>query len=306
MKFVDINGTIQRARRYLSRQHSVSEDDVKDGRKLADILREIGLRSQETEARIPPEPMEFEVDLEVGEQVLLQHNFNAPVRWYVTQYQTSESQYKQEDYQENSPIVRRATALNQPWNTAAVALASQGTRFRMKTVRPIIGVRFGHESTGGTPTITARVWNDSSGSSLASGTAVVGNTGVYTVFFDTPITTDLTGVDITCSYYTAATITTTNDVTWKTATIELNDNLRLVHCALTSNGGGDIRPTTVHGAAVSTICEPILAIEGNEISPKLSRSSDSTLNQLVLDSYSEGRAVIRVEPSQNSVTDASG
>lgn len=311
MRFVDVYGRLKNARRAVSRASSVSESDVDSPPKLAEIIRQLSARVQEMEAKNQAEAVEFEVNVTAGTPVRLNHNFGVPVRWYVTYWKSSESSSSvttaenvQEKYQSNSPIVERATSLNYPWNTV-VAGNAQGCRFRMKTVRPIVGVRFGWMSGGGALTVTGRVWNDTTGTSLASGTVAVNNAGVYTVMFSSPITTDLTGTNITCSYYNATRMTTTNDVTWKGASIELNDNLTLINNALTDVG--DVRPTTTHGAAVSCICEPILAVSDDwtyntTMAPELSFNASSTLDQLLLDCYSTGRAVIRVEPAQAGIT----
>lgn len=84
MRFINVAGVVQRARRYVSRSGNVQDEDVKEPSKLAEVLRDILKRVTELEAHAPPEALEFEVDLgSIGAQTTLFHNFNSPIRWYV-------------------------------------------------------------------------------------------------------------------------------------------------------------------------------------------------------------------------------
>lgn len=85
MKFVGITGLIARAKRFASGASSIQDEDVKDEKKLAEILRATLRRLSELEAKSAPEGVEFEVAL-VGAAglVSLAHNLGGPVRWWVT------------------------------------------------------------------------------------------------------------------------------------------------------------------------------------------------------------------------------
>ncbi len=87
MRFVDVNGVLRRARRYVSGSGSVQDEEVKNPQKLAEIIRQMQKRISEIESVTPPEPIEFEVTLGYGGAVTsLLHNLNGPVRWYVTEW----------------------------------------------------------------------------------------------------------------------------------------------------------------------------------------------------------------------------
>lgn len=85
MRFLDILGNLQKARRFVSGNANVQDEEVKDPVKLAEILRGILRRITDAEAAIPPEALEFEVEVSTaGALTTLCHNFHAPVRYWVT------------------------------------------------------------------------------------------------------------------------------------------------------------------------------------------------------------------------------
>lgn len=87
MKFVDINGALAKVRRFLSHGQSVRDEDVKDEKKLAEILRSILARLSELEASVPPEAIEFEIATNGAAGLhSLKHGFGGPVRWWVTMW----------------------------------------------------------------------------------------------------------------------------------------------------------------------------------------------------------------------------
>lgn len=95
MRFVSlVRSTVERGRRYLSAQPSVllrSEGDEKNvsPAEVAKAIRALSARVAELEARVPGEAVEFEVSCSSGgTKVYLHHNFNGPVRWYVTDWLT--------------------------------------------------------------------------------------------------------------------------------------------------------------------------------------------------------------------------
>ena len=83
MKFVYASGLLAKARRFVSRQANVYEEDVKSTGKLTELLRGVMKRLSDIEARLPPEATEFEVNVGSSGTVSLRHDFNGPVRWYV-------------------------------------------------------------------------------------------------------------------------------------------------------------------------------------------------------------------------------
>lgn len=84
MRFIGLTGVIGRFRRSVAQNSNVQEADVKDTGKLADLLRSIMRRVSDIEARVPPEPAEFEVNCPASGTVSIAHNFGTAVRWYVS------------------------------------------------------------------------------------------------------------------------------------------------------------------------------------------------------------------------------
>lgn len=87
MKFINVNGVLQRARRFVSSTSGVTDTDIKDEARLADLLRSLQRRVSSLEAQMPPEPLEFEVNVgESGAITSVAHNIGGPVRWFVVQW----------------------------------------------------------------------------------------------------------------------------------------------------------------------------------------------------------------------------
>ncbi len=85
MRFVGITNLVNRTRRFVSGTASVQDEEVKDASKLANILRQTLQRLTDLEARVPKEATEFEVATLTGAATIsLAHNYNGPVRWWVT------------------------------------------------------------------------------------------------------------------------------------------------------------------------------------------------------------------------------
>lgn len=93
MKFIGIDGVYAKAKRFLGSSVSVLDEDVKDAKKLAEIIRVLGRRITELESRLGPEGIDFEVAT-VGSAGLisLNHNMNGPVRWWVSCWTRPKSQ----------------------------------------------------------------------------------------------------------------------------------------------------------------------------------------------------------------------
>jgi hypothetical protein len=87
LKFINLNGVMQRGRRFVSSAESVKETDVVDPSKLAETIRRLQARLADVESRTPPEAIEFELTVPAaGGLVTMTHNFNTPVRWYPVQW----------------------------------------------------------------------------------------------------------------------------------------------------------------------------------------------------------------------------
>lgn len=88
MKFINVNGVIQRARRYANRAGGVQDEEVKDPVKLAELIRQLQKRVADLEAVSPPEGIEFEVNCgSGGAATRLFHSMGGPVRFYLTHWQ---------------------------------------------------------------------------------------------------------------------------------------------------------------------------------------------------------------------------
>lgn len=86
MKFLDVNGLITKARRYVSQGQGVSEADVTEPKKLAEVLRGILKQLSELSGKVGPEPLEIEKVVAGSGQVAFYHGFDCPVRYYVTHW----------------------------------------------------------------------------------------------------------------------------------------------------------------------------------------------------------------------------
>lgn len=86
MKFVDSAGTLGKGRRNPSGSVFISDDEVADKHKLAEIIRALGRRVSELEARTPPEAVEFEVITPAAGYVTITHGMGTVVRWYIVDW----------------------------------------------------------------------------------------------------------------------------------------------------------------------------------------------------------------------------
>lgn len=301
MRFVSLSGAIGKARRYVSGSDNVQDEQVRDPQKLSEILRGIMRRVTAVEATVPPEPIEFEVNVPGdGSTVSLMHNFGQDVRYSVVDWRADPATSVSTEVYCDRPIsiFNRAFSVGTWINSSSNITV--GAEFRMKTTRKILGVRFGFNHSG--KNVKASLWRNDTGALLASKTVATSNRGIYEAIFDTPVDVDLTGTDITVGTYntTDTNWTYNNDTALATTVYEVSGDLRVVHQARFS--AGDARPTTL-SAGGYFMMEPILGGYTTEIppSPSLSASSSSTKQALVLNSYVAGKAVIRVEPTQNGV-----
>lgn len=304
MKFIDVSGVMQRARRYVSGSDNVQDEQVKDPVKLGEILRSIMRRVSAVEATVPPEPMEFEVNVgSSGALTTLTHNFGQNVRYFVTDWRPTSSVYvSRENLMDRSTSVATRGICVGTWLAAVSAPITTGAEFKMKSsTRRIVGVRFAWGS--GSSSVTASLWRNDTGELLASKVVTTSaNSGFFEAIFDTAITTDLTGTTITVGISEAAgNYVYNNDTLRATLTYEISGDLTAVHqakYALAAN----TRPTTSTVGGYYMV-EPIIGADLiNSAPPMLSVDSSTTTSALVLKSYVEGKAVIRVEPTQNGAS----
>lgn len=83
MRFVDVLGNLQKARRFVSGASNVQDEEVKDPSKLAEIVRHVFKRLSDLEVATPQEAIEFELEVgSIGQQVTVSHNMNTQVRYY--------------------------------------------------------------------------------------------------------------------------------------------------------------------------------------------------------------------------------
>lgn len=149
---------------------------------------------------------------------------------------------------------------------------TNGTRWQLVTPRMIVGVRFAWVWAVANKTIRAVLWRDSSGLAVREANVTVTRTGIFEAKFDKPYLMPA-GVDFTVSYYDLAATqqVTTTDGVWKAlGAMNVTPDLILQNPALVS--GGNARPTVTHGAATSTLAEPIFAA-----TPGFAEDVDQTL-----------------------------
>jgi hypothetical protein len=295
MRFFNAAGVLQKARRSASLSDNVQDEQVKDPVKLGEILRGIMRRVSAVEAVVPPEPIEFEVTVGAGGALTrLTHNFGQNARYIVTDWRPTAVSYAPRE-RPNSTLTRAYCVGT--WTTA-VGNNTVGGVFRLMSNKPIIGVRFGWNITG--RTVKCSLWRNDTGAQLATVNVATTIRGIYEGYFSTPITTDLTGTDITVGAFNATDQTYNNDAVWAAfVPYYVNSDLKVVGQSMYL--AGDNRPTTV-GAGFYYMVEPILAETANAPAPALSVDSSTTTNVLVLKSYVAGKAVIRVEPTQNGAS----
>ncbi len=93
MRFIDISGTLAKARRNVSGSGApLSEQDIAEPRRLSEALRDLVRRVGDLEGKSPPEGLEIEKDVSTGGAlVTIEHNFNSSVRWWVTSWKNASS-----------------------------------------------------------------------------------------------------------------------------------------------------------------------------------------------------------------------
>ena len=289
MKFVDVDGVIAKTRRLPASSDNLSETDVQDARKLTEVLRTTMRRVSSLEAVATPEATEFEVNMQAGTPVYLQHGFGVPVRFIVTSWKATAPQTP------NQVL----SWVDRSWSVGTNGMIAGnytvGSSYRMLRVRTINGIRFNWNSNAAA-TLRVVLWNNTTNSVIAEKTISTTIAGIHEVIFDTPVTSDLTGTDITCSVYetTGTTYCANNSATLLTL-IKMSEDIRAVSRVLYSAGNN--RPTTSAVTETYTV-EPIL--ERDSDCHVSLNATNTTSDILCLNCYSTGRAIIRVEPSQHT------
>lgn len=301
MRFIDLNGILQKARRFVSGSENLQEEEVKNPGKLAEILKSTLRRVSSLEAIVGPEPACFEVNCGTeGATINLAHNFGCPVTYSVINWAKRESYLIQTKQTKTHPSYLQYDMGVGVWTNAAND-RSIGQRIRLKKAREIAGIRFAFVPNAATTyNVKCKIYNDSTGALIATTETVQClEYGFYEALFDTPVSQDLTGVDIIiCVYETSgARYWYVTDANWTAITLEFPD-YTVKHHQLA--GIGDVRPTAAFGFAGHAMIEPIF--NNNDPGPELVRqTSDDPDNVLVLKSYVAGKAVIKVEPIPYSV-----
>ena len=91
MKFYAQDGTQGRQRSPVSITGSVSEDNVKDPKALAKLVRDLQSSVRALQVAQKPDYTEFAVTLAVGKDLSLNHAYGSPVRWYVVDWADSKA-----------------------------------------------------------------------------------------------------------------------------------------------------------------------------------------------------------------------
>lgn len=298
MRFFDVSGVLQKARRFVNGGTSIQDSELSKPDRMVSVLRELLTRTTNIEAKVPPDAVEFEVNLPgAGALINLQHNLGSPVRYYVTalcgrDQETGPAHY----HYEKAGFVTRESTLA----TFAIAVGNQtqGARWRMKVRRHVLGIRFMAASGGVARTFTCTLWNDSTGASIATASVSTQNNGVYEALFSAPVTTDLTGVDVVASYWE----TSGNNVPYcvdanLVALVPYETDPYATLKAPNLYAAGNAKPFNVAAGNVVYPCELILG--QNVAEPQVVMDSSSDLNKLALRTYTRGKAIVRVEASQS-------
>jgi hypothetical protein len=262
------------------------EGNWKKALKAINALVEQGVRNA---PNLPLGYAEFE-DIEVTgkpgvpHKLYLRHGFGSRVRWWIDGVRAYLPRY---DHVTQSFVNRELCLGTQ---TSGVGASTLGARYRMKTAREIVGVRFAWIYSGASRTVTARIYNDTSGATLGTVDVECANTGVYCGLFSAPITTDLTGTDITASIYNAFNTSYTTDVSWVGGVTQLGPDVTLKDPNL--QNAGNARPTALVGG-ISAMVEPIFGRSG----PMFEEHNDTDENTLVLNAHDAGKFTFRVTPA---------
>jgi hypothetical protein len=83
-RYFDLNNTSKLQRRSPGASDSMQESDVKDSKRLLDIVKKLQRRVNELEANAQPNLIDFEVRHgTTATTVTLNHRFNSPVRYWM-------------------------------------------------------------------------------------------------------------------------------------------------------------------------------------------------------------------------------
>lgn len=287
----DINASLQQLDRAAQPDEVVTEADVQEPAKLARYLIRLLRDVAKLQRTANPPRIDFE-DVTVGTsgaRTLLAHHLNGRVRWSVVGWQAATP-----GALFDHAMLWTRRAFFGPGTLATVAgNFTVGCRFQLTSKSYVSGARFAWFTTGGTKTVTAKLWRDSDGVLLASGTASVTNSGCYVASFTTPVLIDGSNlnVDLTISLYDGGT-NYTKTGTDAAFTGLLNLSLPgLTLKALNLFSAGDARPTGAAGTELYWV-EPYLSPP----TPGLVEDTATTDTKvLALQSYVPGVATIRVE-----------
>lgn len=288
-------GTVRALDRPTAADAVLTEEDAKDPAKLARAVAKLQ-RDVARLVREAPQKRTDQVDVTVGgngESVRIPHHYNGRVRWSVVGWRQTLSSVG--DPIGNSFWVART--LRGPGTLASIAGDyTVGSRFQVTSKTRISGARFPWVSSGNTRTVTATLWRDSDGATLASGTVSVNSSGVYLAPFTTPV--DILGANLNTNLTIGVrdggfnyTKTGTDSVFTALLPFLFPGGISLQDLRLYSAGAA--RPTS-NAATELYWCEPWISPAG----PGLVEDTTTTgtdANVLALKSYVPGVATIRIE-----------
>lgn len=116
MRAIDANGKVLSGRPAQSKRVTFSKEDVGDPETTARIITELSNRILNLERVLQGEPLEIEITVPSNGTVYLCHQFNGPVRWFVTSWKATSGSYS-----------LRTDAVNTTANVLALVSAAAGT-----------------------------------------------------------------------------------------------------------------------------------------------------------------------------------
>lgn len=102
MKFYNAARQIVRGTRNVSGTDNLREEDLKEPRKIVDLIRSILVRIAGLEAKSAPEASEFVFTSVAGQSFTINHNYGCNVRYYLVHWESPINQQTALRYQSTS------------------------------------------------------------------------------------------------------------------------------------------------------------------------------------------------------------